>query len=271
MNSGAMPGESLCGSRCSQGGIPPKMVRILLTLTAITIVSFVLGTVIVLVTTGFPPVLGPAVTGSSSVPLDGAKAAEIVLFVKTGDLIVSNGTGEDTLLNVTVAAGPALQEPVLTTETSGDTRIVRLTGVEIRNKTVLPLSENTWNIRISDRIPVALDLHIDTGETRLDAGGLNLSSLSVNSGTGSTVIDLGGYHGPDFSGKISNHVGELTIRVPADRSIRITVQHNIGDIKAEGFDTLNGSYVTSGWRSSQSGTELVVEQGVGSVHLVEVS
>lgn len=266
-----IPKKTRCRTWFRSCDTTPRMVKVIFSLAAITFVSFVIGSVIVVMTAGFPPSVEPATTSTTAIPIDGAKAAGVSLSVESGDLEVEGGADPGILLDATIPSRPGRQGPDLVTDTVGDTRIVRLTGPDVHNKTAFPLnSANRWDVRISNGIPLALDLHLGAGQTRLNIGDLNLSSLNVITGAGSTYIDLSEYGGNDFTGKIESHVGDLTIRVPTERNIRITVQHTVGEVKPEGLVNVNGSYVTSGWLPSQPGTELVIEQGVGSVRLEAV-
>jgi hypothetical protein len=245
------------------------MTRVILWLIAITIVSFAIGFGIVIMTTGFPPSLGSFPNSENSVPTGGAKEADVSLSIGTGELNIHGGTGENVLIDRTTTSLSPSQESTLVTE-RGDRKIVSMTGPEQDNKTVISFdSKRLWNVGITGRIPVALDVRLGAGHSRFNAGGLNLTSLSVHTGAGTTDLDLTSYTGSDFTGTITNGFGDTSIRVPANRNIRIIVHRGVGDIKNDGMRS-DGDYLVTDGYLPEPGTTLSVEQGVGTVRLTAV-
>ena len=246
------------------------MTPLILWLIAITVMSFSIGGAIVLLTSGFPPTVDPFSTHENSVPIDGAKEAEIALSIGTGELNLHAGTDENILIDRTIASlSPSPGTTFVTT--LGDRKIVSMTGPERDNKTVLALdSKGLWNVGITSRIPVSLNVRLGAGHSRINAGGLNLTSLAVHTGAGTTDLDLTGYRGSDFAGTITNGFGDITLRVPADRNIRIIVLRGVGDVKNDGTRSDGDYLVTDGYLPSAPGTTLSVEQGVGTVRISSV-
>jgi len=247
-----------------------RMVPLILWLIAITIVSFTIGFGIVIMTTGFPPSPGSFPTSENSVPIDGAKEAGISLSIGTGEINIYGGTAENVLIDkTTTSLSPALETTLVTG--SGDRKFISMTGPEQDNKTVLLLdSKRLWNAGITGQIPVALDVRLGAGHSTLNTGGLNFTALAIHTGAGTTDLDLSGYHGSDFTGTITNGFGDISVRVPAGRNIRITVLRGVGDIRTDGMKSDGDYYVTSGYIPSEPGTALWVEQGVGTVRIVAV-
>jgi len=99
---------------------------------------------------------------------------------------------------------------------------------------------------MTDAVPLDLDVNVGAGDSRLDLGALNLSTLTVKNGAGDARIDLAGYHGGRFDANIENGVGDLTLRLPKDSSTRIEVQNGVGDIEDSGLIRENGSFTTTG-------------------------
>jgi hypothetical protein len=128
-------------------------------------------------------------------------------------------------------------------------------------------SPNSWDIRVTDRVPVALDVRIGAGDCSLNLGTLNLSYLSIHSGAGDTEILLDRYHGERFDATIGNGIGDLTLKISGTSNSRIVVLQGVGDITGSGFSMNNGAYVTPSYNPALPANEITVKQGVGTFSL----
>lgn len=245
----------------------PGIIRLVLHLVAIALISFVVGFGIVALSETSPGGNQFAIVNESlfhspvvsTVPLDGAKSATIVIEFGTGNLRIDSG-GEE-LLTATIYGQDPNIRPVVEAGSTGNEKIVR-----ISQKTGRPAFPNRWDLVVSERVPVSLDVTAGTGDVDLDLAGLNLTALRVVSGAGDTMVDLSGYRGADFTGTITQNVGDLTIRVSDDRNVIIHAKSSVGDVEATGFMEHDGSFSTTG----QPGIGITVAQGVGSVILEAV-
>jgi hypothetical protein len=257
---------------CSLNSMRPRMKRLVLHLVAIAIVSFVIGFGIIALSGGVPSqdenafiilndsaFMTPDVT---TIPLGDAQSANISINSGMGRLVVKGGTGA--LIESRVYAKDREGRPVFGSTNAGSEKTV--TMMENTGENLHHISPKRWDIMITDKVPVTLTVQIGIGDSTLDMGTINLTSLDVSSGVGNTRISFDNYQGSDFHAKIVQNVGDLTIRVPKDRNIRISVQKNIGDIMSNGLKSENDMYVTSG----RPGIEISVTQGVGKVTLEAV-
>lgn len=256
--------------------------RIILWLVAITIVSFVIGFGILALSGGFPPTSGHDVSpfrhtaalspNTTTVPLDGATAGDVKLTLGSGELTLLDGAADTALMEATVFSAAAEWQPELTETVNNSRKSVTLTEKGHKGKEWVAVdSPNSWEIRLTDRIPIRLEVNVGAGDTSVSLGSLNLETLAVHTGAGDTTVDLGGYHGGRFDAVIKNGVGDLTLRIPRESNTRIKVHNGIGDISEDrGFTENDGSFVTAGFNSSLAVNEITLNQGVGSISLETV-
>jgi hypothetical protein len=257
---------------CSLNRLRPRMKRLVLHLVAIAIVSFTVGFGIIALSGGIPsqgenPFIGlndsvfmtPDVT---TIPQENAQSANISINQGMGHLDIKGGSGA--LLESRVYAKDPGGKPVFGSAIAGSEKIV--TMKEKTGENLQQMFPKRWDVMITDKVPVALTVHIGTGDSTLALGTMNITSLDVSSGVGNTRISVDKYQGSDFNAKIVQNVGDLTIRVPKDRNVRISVLKSVGDITSDGLKSENGSYVTNG----MPGIEISITQGVGKVTLEAV-
>jgi len=253
--------------------------RLILWLVAITIVSFVIGFSILFLAGGMSgspgePVIAfkqSAISNTTAFPLDGASAGNILLTFGPGKLEVSGGASDDTLMEATVYAGSSGWDPEVSTSTVGQVKTISITDKGHHSKEFFAVdAKRQWKIHLNEQVPIGLDVTIGVGDSRLDLGNLNLTTLNVNAGVGESEIDLGGYHGGRFDAVITSGVGDLKIRVPSSSNTRITTSNGLGDIDAKGFRSDNGAYVTPGYDSTKPVNEIQIMHKVGSVTLEAV-
>jgi len=252
--------------------------RILLWLAAITIVSFAIGFGLLALSGGFPPSPDQGfspfrhtallVPNTTSIPLDGASAGDLQITLGAGELSVQGGAPDAMLIETTVFSQSPVWQPDLVQIVNNSRKSVTITDKGHKGKALFAVdSPNSWEIRISDNVPVRLDVNVGGGDSQLNLGTLNLETISVHTGAGDTTIDLGGYRGGRFDAAIKNGVGDLTLRIPGSSNTRILVHQGIGDITADGFVQHEGTYVTPGFNSSLAVNEITLNQGVGSLSL----
>ena len=132
-------------------------------------------------------------------------------------------------------------------------------------------SNRGWDIRLSDRIPVSLNLDLASGESTLDLRRLRLDQLTINGGSGPVNLELpgGAYNfesdhssGPweialpdngDFQWVINDlGSGNLTIQVPTQLGLRIDIQDGgSGSLNLpSGWEQLRGDDREGEWESA---------------------
>jgi hypothetical protein len=266
------------GVRCPPFGSGTTPVRLVLWLVAIAIVSFAIGGSILLVSGDFssgaahpksPFAHTASITSNTTdFPLDGARSGNISVTMGAGEITLTGGARDPVLMEASVFSQSPEWQPDFLSVLDNSTKTVRMTDKGHTGKAWFPMdSPNSWEIRLTDAVPVALDVKIGAGDCRLNLGTINLTSLTVHAGAGDTEIDFSRYHGGRFDAIIMQGIGDLSLRLPASGNTRIMLDQGVGDIAGSGYQMNNGAYVTPGFNPALPVNEITVKQGVGDVRL----
>jgi hypothetical protein len=255
--------------------------KVILWLVAITIVSFVIGFGILALSGELPSSPGNKVSpfrqnalvtpNSTPIPLEGATSGSIRIMMGAGEFTLGGGAGSDQLMQATVYSNAAEWQPDILSFGNGTGKTV--TMIEKGNTSrgwFAGHSPTKWEVRVNEIVPLDLNVEVGAGESRLNLGSLNLTSLVISNGAGETTIDLAGYHGGQFTGAIHNGVGDLTLRVTQGSNTRVLLHHGVGDVTIRGFEKKDETYTTAGFSPALPVTEFTISQGVGSIQLEAV-
>lgn len=255
-------------------------VRMVMWLVAITIVSFAIGFGILALSGGFPhagenfsPFRNGAVSapGITNISLDGAQLGEMKVTLGAGKLHLLGGAPPGAFMEATVFSKSPVWQPGFSQSLNASKLHVAMIDKGHKAKEWFAVdSPNRWEIRMTDAVPLHLDVDVGAGDSRLDLGALNLSTFAVKNGAGDARIDLAGYHGGRFDADIENGVGDLTLRVPKNSNTRIEVQTGVGDIVDSGLIRENGWFTTPGYSPSRPVNTIRITQGIGSISLEAV-
>jgi hypothetical protein len=124
-----------------------------------------------------------------------------------------------------------------------------------------------WDIRLSDNVPMELNVKLGAGDSQLTLGGLDLLVLDLEMGAGSASVDLTGTWDHDAQAHVRGGVGEATVLLPKQPGVRVTVQGGPGRLTALGLHTQGGAYVNDAYGTSDVTLEVDIIGGVGSVDL----
>jgi hypothetical protein len=276
---GPKPGRISC-IPCSISIAGLSMTRVILWLVAIAVASFAIGFVI-LATSGIPfgpdqkisPFKNTAMFTPNTTPimLDGATQGNLRITMGAGELTLREGAPRNELMEATVFSRAREWQPDFSQNVNNSHKTVTMTDRGHTGKEWVAIhSPNSWDVQISDQVPVSLEVDVGAGDSRLSLGNLNLIALTMNNGAGDTVIDLEGYHGNRFDAELMNGIGDLTLRIPKGSNTRITVHHGVGDIMNSGLVQDNDTYVTAGSNPSLPENRIAIKQGVGSITLTAV-
>ena len=100
------------------------------------------------------------------------------------------------------------------------------------------------------------------------ASGRALRQLDVEAGAGNIRVDLSGDDWEeDIDAKIEAGVGDLTVILPSDVSVRVNVDTGVGEVKADDFVIDDGAYVNRAFGEGGPRIELDIDHGIGNVIL----
>jgi len=127
---------------------------------------------------------------------------------------------------------------------------------------------NEWDIRLSEGVPMDVEIHTGAGESNLDLSALDVSTLRVEIGAGKTDLDLSGNWDHDVNADITGGVGKLTVTLPAEIGVRVNAETGLGNVTTRGLTQQGGGYVNSAYGSGTYTLNLDVTAGVGAIELV---
>jgi hypothetical protein len=205
----------------------------------------------------------PPQAESQTVKLGEAKSARVEIEMPAGELSVGSGAKE--LLEADFSYHSSSSRPqVEYNVNAGEGRLtIRQPGsVHGRGS-----GHNTWDLHLSNKVPLELKVDQGAGRARLTLGGLLLSRLDVDIGAGETIVDLTGDWKNDLTANIEGGVGRATIRLPSDVGVRASAHGGIGAIHVHGLKKDGDAYVNEAYGKSPITVKVQVEGGVGEINL----
>ena len=207
---------------------------------------------------------GPEKYESTVIPRDKSESAHVDLNIGAGDLKVSSGTQQFLRAYFTYNV-PQFKPKVDYTSTGG---IANLRITQPESHAHIGHIKYDWDIRLSDEVPLDLDVHFGAGQAHLDLGALNLRRVAVEMGVGQIQMDLRGAPKHDYTVNIQGGVGEAEVRLPNTVGIEATASGGIGDISVRGLTKEGGRWVNEAYHNPGVKVRVDVQGGVGAIHLI---
>jgi len=205
---------------------------------------------------------GPPRTESRTIKLGQAKSARVEIEMPAGELNIDPGAQE--LLEADFTYHSASSQPQLDYNVSGNQG--RL-SIHQSGSTHGRGGRNTWDLHLSNKVPLELKVEQGAGRAKLKLGGLALSRLEVEIGAGETIVDLSGDWKNDLNASIQGGVGRATVRLPSDVGVRASAAGGIGAIHVHGLKKEGDAYVNEAYGKSPVTVKVQVEGGVGEINL----
>lgn len=204
---------------------------------------------------------GVAVAGrieqfTTKVDPDGAKKVEVVVELAAGEFYITPADMSEVAI-VEVEYDSRRVECVVDYEVRGSTGRLFLESNLLRKRNI-DTEDNRWEIVLSDRYPMILEIEVGACDAEFDLGGLPLTELIVQIGAASGEID--------FSEPNPERLEEIEIEAGA-ASLTLL---NIGNANFEifSFEGGAGSFELD-FRGEYSGVSVIsIEIGLGSAEIV---
>jgi hypothetical protein len=212
---------------------------------------------------GRPPLEVEAFT----IPLDGARRAEVKIRHGAGRLLVRGGGDPQVLASGTFVGGLSHRE-----NRSGD-----LLETELRIPEDLwfrggwmtgPWRAIDWDLCLNSDIPMRVDFETGAGENRIDLSVVKAEEITLKTGASSTDLTLPANAGRTKV-KISSGVASVVVRVPNGVAANISVESGLAGIKIDErrFPRSGSGYTSPDYAQSSNAVDIKVETGVGSVEI----
>jgi hypothetical protein len=200
---------------------------------------------------------------SQSVDLKGAKAARVVVHMPSGMLSIQGGAEQ--LMQADFNQGAAWSAPAV--DYHVDNGFGTLTIDQQSASQFVGHSDNTWRLKLSDSVPLDLEIDVGAGRGDLNLSKIDLTRLQLNVGAGQANVDLTGERSKDLQAQIHGGVGEAIVRLPKNIGVVADVHGGLGSIDVHGLKEEDGQYVNSAYGKSPNTLRLTVEGGIGHIRL----
>jgi len=197
------------------------------------------------------------------VDLQGAREMSIKVNHGAGQLRISPGASTGRALEGECSDNVSVQSRL-----AGDRLQVHVTG----DMVVVPFVWNSrgldWDLRLSNEIPLSLELEMGANQSTVDLSGLRVTALKLQTGASSTDVTL------PASGVITAEVqmgaAELKLRIPQGLAARIHSKSGLAEINVDTnrFPRVSGGYESRDFGTSVNRVDLTIEAGVGKVSIL---
>jgi len=201
---------------------------------------------------------------SQSVERQGAQTVQAKLEMPAGELHINGGGTR--LLEADFAYGGSMGAPRVEYNVSGGAGHLDIT--QVGNSSIhFGRSDNDWNLRFANDVPLELDLNMGSGEGTLRLQGMDLTRLHVQMGAGQLNLDLTGDRKKNLEADIHGGVGQAIIRLPKSVGVKVHASGGIGSIDTHGLKREGDEYVNDAYGKSPVSIKMNVEGGVGEITL----
>jgi N-terminal domain of toast_rack, DUF2154 len=207
---------------------------------------------------------GPTQTQPVSFNPQGIDAATVELHMGAGELNIRGGGSQlaDGQLEYNISAW----KPTIHQTTAGHFARLRIEQPESHG---MPHNlKYTWNLQLSNSIPISLAVKCGAGQANLKLGDVRLRDLGVEIGAGQIDLDLRGAPKEDFEVNVQGGVGQATIYLPAGVGIRAEAHGGIGSIDVSGLEKRGDYYENDEYGRAKVSLRLKVHGGIGEIRII---
>ena len=208
---------------------------------------------------------GPMRYDSQTVDAEGAEMVHVELHMGAGDLRFYDGAQHlaraDFSYNI-----PSWKPRVrYSTVSKRGTLVIRQPE---GSHTMIGNTRYRWDLQLSNKIPMDLEVHFGAGQARLDVGSLQLRGVELHMGVGQADLDLRGPTKHSYDVNVHGGVGEATIRVPSDAGIYAEAHGGIGSIQVRGLRTAGGHYESDSYGRAENQIRIQAHGGIGTIRIL---
>jgi hypothetical protein len=224
----------------------------------------------------------PVTIESRSVNAGNASHVVARLMMQPGNLQIQGGVGH--LLDARFVYQPAAWRPSVSYRVTGSRGELAVRQPHLQSVTS---SQNTWNVGLSDRMPMNLEVTSGPGNATLslrplmlnmltivagpgnvtiDAGSPSLRALKITAGPGNLTINLNAPWKHNVAATIDGGIGNTTLRLPTTIGAQVTVQ-GMGQVTAPDFARQGDSYVNAAFGNTKVAVHVSLTAGIGNVVL----
>lgn len=198
-----------------------------------------------------------------AVERQGSEPVRVHIQIPAGDLKLSGGSSK--LLEADFKYAESEGKPKVSYQAG------QLEITQVGRKFNFGRTENTWDLRLGNDIPMELNIDMGAGQSQVKAGDLALTRLEMKIGAGQITADLTGDWKKDLEVDIKGGVGNAVILLPEDVGVRVHATGGIGSINAGSLKREGDEYVNDLYGKSPVALRLDISGGVGNIELRPMS
>lgn len=138
---------------------------------------------------------------------------------------------------------------------------------DIRNDLKVKMLAGKGNIDMENCKMDGLEFEMLAGEVKINLKNTSVPYVEFKALTGKAEIDLSGKWENDLNAEIRGGVGELTIKLPSDISIKLNISGGLGDVDAYGFSKHNNVYTNELYGKTKESLYIDISGGIGNVNI----
>lgn len=203
-------------------------------------------------------------TEEVAVGIDGASEASLRLDFGAGELKVGAGADGSQLLSGT------LDGVNQTVHREGGRAEVRLSSPSVLFGPMQwgPTFKRVWDLRLTDRVPMAISVKSGACDANLNLERLKVTSLHIDSGASSTRVKLpAGAGHTEVRG--SSGAASLELRVPEGVAARIRTTGALASttVDLRRFPRIGSEYISPDYETATNKVDIRLDMGVGSIDI----
>jgi hypothetical protein len=198
-----------------------------------------------------------------TVERQGSEPVRVHVQMPAGDLKLSGGASK--LLEADFKYAESEGKPEISYHRSTDGGELQV--IQPGRKFNFGPSENSWDLRLGNDIPMELSIDMGAGQGQVKVGDLSLTRLNMNMGAGQIIADLTGDWKKDLDANIRGGVGHAVILLPEDIGVEVHATGGIGSISAGKLSRDGDRYSNDLYGKSPVTLRLDVSGGVGNIEL----
>jgi N-terminal domain of toast_rack, DUF2154 len=203
-------------------------------------------------------------TQSVSFNPQGIDAATVELHLGAGELNIRGGGSQlaDGQLDYNLSSW----KPIIHQNTAGHFARLRIEQPDTHE---MPRQlKYTWNLQLSNTIPISLSVRCGAGQANLKLGDVRLRNLAIEIGAGQIDLDLRGTPKEDFDVTVNGGVGQATVYLPAGVGIRAEAHGGLGSINVSGLEKRGSYYENDEYGRAKANIRLKVNGGIGEIRII---
>jgi hypothetical protein len=128
---------------------------------------------------------------------------------------------------------------------------------------------NEWGLRLSNDVPMDLNVNVGAGTSNLKFAGLLLSGLGITLGASQGTIDLTGAWAHDLDVTIDAGASNITVLLPKNVGVHVVVDRGPTVIDTQGLTQDGDVYTNAAYGESGVTMHIDLKTGIGIVSLLE--